>query len=79
MGLLLSALATQAIGIHALSGAFLWGALLPPKNKPLQTLTAQLQPITTTLLLPAFFVPLVIASHVLIFVRLAIRDSITPE
>jgi hypothetical protein len=30
-------------------------------------------------LLPTFFVPLIIASHVLIFVRLAIRDSMTSE
>ena len=55
VGLLLSALATQYIGIHAISGAFLWGAILPPQSKPLQTLVGQLQPVVTTLLLPAFF------------------------
>ena len=55
VGLLLSALATQAIGIHAISGAFLWGAILPPNNRAMQALLGQLKPVVTALLLPAFF------------------------
>jgi Kef-type K+ transport system membrane component KefB len=55
IGLLLSALATEQIGIHALSGAFLWGMVLPPRHPGVQALVRQLQPITTYLLLPAFF------------------------
>jgi hypothetical protein len=42
-----------------------WPGMAPLRELPL-------------VLLPTFFVPLIIASHVLIFVRLAIHDSIAP-
>lgn len=53
--LLLSALTTQAIGIHALFGAFLLGAMIPHDSGLVQTLTSKLEDIVTVLLLPAFF------------------------
>ncbi|MBB6051546.1 cation:proton antiporter [Armatimonas rosea] len=55
VGVLLSALTTEQIGIHAIFGAFLFGAILPSESKLAHTLTQQLQPVVTTLLLPAFF------------------------
>lgn len=55
VGVLLSALVTELIGIHAIFGAFLFGAILPSQSKLAHTLTQQLQPVVTTLLLPAFF------------------------
>ncbi len=54
-GLLLSALATQLLGIHALSGAFLWGLVVASPGTAIQTLRRQLQPVVQALLLPAFF------------------------
>jgi Kef-type K+ transport system membrane component KefB len=53
--LLLSALATEAIGIHALFGAFLLGAIIPHDSKLAETLRHRLEEMTTVLLLPAFF------------------------
>jgi Kef-type K+ transport system membrane component KefB len=53
--LLLSALATEAIGIHAIFGAFLLGALIPANSGVARTLSRQLEPVVTVLLLPAFF------------------------
>jgi Kef-type K+ transport system membrane component KefB len=53
--LLLSALATEAIGIHALFGAFLLGAIIPHDSAVARALTRQLQDLVTVLLLPAFF------------------------
>jgi len=55
VALLLSAAATQAIGIHALFGAFLLGALIPHDSPVARAFTQQLQHVTTVLLLPAFF------------------------
>ena len=55
VGVLLSALTTEQIGIHAIFGAFLFGAILPSQSKLAHTLTQQLQPVVTALLLPAFF------------------------
>jgi Kef-type K+ transport system membrane component KefB len=55
VGVLLSALATEQIGIHAIFGAFLFGAILPSQSKLAHTLIQQLQPVVTALLLPAFF------------------------
>ena len=53
--LLLSALATEAIGIHALFGAFLLGAVLPHDSPLARSLDRKLHDVVTVLLLPAFF------------------------
>ena len=53
--MLLSAVATETIGIHAIFGAFLFGAIIPHESKIAQGLTHRLQDLVTILLLPAFF------------------------
>ncbi len=53
--LLLSALVTEAIGIHAIFGAFLFGAVIPHDSTIARLLTRQLESVVTILLLPAFF------------------------
>ncbi len=53
--LLLSALATEAIGIHALFGAFLLGAIVPHDSAFAKDLTERLEGLVVVLLLPAFF------------------------
>ncbi len=53
--LLLSALATEAIGIHALFGAFLLGAIIPHDSILARVFTQKLDDLVTVLLLPAFF------------------------
>jgi len=53
--LLCSALATEAIGIHAVFGAFLLGALVPHDSAMARSFTAQLEQVVTILFLPAFF------------------------
>ncbi|MGH9399786.1 MAG: cation:proton antiporter [Thermoanaerobaculia bacterium] len=53
--LLVSALATQAIGIHALFGAFLAGAVIPRQAGLREALIARLEEVTSILLLPLFF------------------------
>ncbi len=55
IALLLSALATEAIGIHAIFGAFLLGAVIPAGSTVAQTLSRQLESVVTVLLLPSFF------------------------
>ncbi len=55
VGVLLSALATEAIGIHAIFGAFLFGAVIPHDSLVAREITRKLQDFVTTLLLPAFF------------------------
>ena len=54
-GLLISALVTEAIGIHALFGAFLFGAVIPHDSRLAQALLTRLQSLVIVLLLPAFF------------------------
>ncbi|MBC7659725.1 MAG: cation:proton antiporter [Chitinophagaceae bacterium] len=54
--LLLAALATEAIGIHALFGAFFLGVLIPTESAFARKLTMRLETLTTTLFLPLFFV-----------------------
>ncbi|MBC7533452.1 MAG: cation:proton antiporter [Oligoflexus sp.] len=54
--LLLAALATEAIGIHALFGAFFLGVLIPTDSTLAQKLHLRLETLTTTLFLPLFFV-----------------------
>lgn len=54
-GLLISALITDAIGIHALFGAFLFGAMLSRETRLASTLIRDFDGVVTLLLLPAFF------------------------
>jgi Kef-type K+ transport system membrane component KefB len=55
VALLLSALATELIGIHALFGAFLLGAVVPHESLFAKELLRKLEDLVRTLLLPAFF------------------------
>ncbi|MCE9544452.1 MAG: cation:proton antiporter [Planctomycetia bacterium] len=55
LALLVSALTTEWLGIHALFGAFLLGAVIPRDSTVAKAFTSQLHHITTILLLPAFF------------------------
>ena len=55
VALLASAMATEWIGIHALFGAFLLGAIIPHDSAAARELTRQLENVTTVLLLPAYF------------------------
>ena len=55
VGVVASALATEAIGIHALFGAFFLGALIPNESKLAQELSARVEDVVLVLLLPAFF------------------------
>jgi Kef-type K+ transport system membrane component KefB len=55
VGMLLSALATERIGVHAVFGAFLFGAIVPRESALPRVLTGRLEDLVTILLLPAFF------------------------
>jgi Kef-type K+ transport system membrane component KefB len=55
VGMLLSALATEFIGIHAIFGAFVLGALVPHDSRVARELGAKLGDVVVVLLLPAFF------------------------
>jgi K+:H+ antiporter len=55
VALLLSALATDAIGIHAVFGAFALGAVIPHDSGLARELTDRLEDLVVVLLLPAFF------------------------
>ena len=55
VALLLSGLATEYIGIHAIFGAFLLGAIIPHDSAVARTFTRHLDSVVTVLLLPAFF------------------------
>jgi Kef-type K+ transport system membrane component KefB len=50
-----SAMATEYIGIHALFGAFLFGAIIPHKTRIASELNARLDGVVGVLFLPAFF------------------------
>jgi len=54
-GFVLSTLVTQWIGIHAIFGAFLFGAIVPHDHPLAETLVRRLKWPVTFLLLPAFF------------------------
>jgi Kef-type K+ transport system membrane component KefB len=54
-GLLLSAVITEAIGIHAIFGAFIYGAILPRDSAVGGQLSIHRIPVITILFLPAFF------------------------
>ncbi len=53
--LLASSLITEYIGIHAVFGAFLLGAIIPHDSAVARALTTRLVDLVTVLLLPAFF------------------------
>ena len=53
--LLVASLVTEAIGVHAIFGAFLLGAVIPPESRLARALTQSLDHLVTILLLPAFF------------------------
>ena len=55
IGLVASALATEAMGIHALFGAFFLGALVPAESKLAQAMAGRMEDVVVVLLLPAFF------------------------
>ena len=52
---LASAWATESLGIHALFGAFLIGAIMPKEHSFVVTLSDKLEDLTVVLLLPLFF------------------------
>jgi Kef-type K+ transport system membrane component KefB len=54
--LLISALVTEWIGIHALFGAFLLGAILPSHGELARQLNEKLEDVVKIVLLPIFFV-----------------------
>jgi Kef-type K+ transport system membrane component KefB len=53
--LLVSALVAEQIGIHAIFGAFIFGAILPAESAIARQLTHNRTPVVTILFLPAFF------------------------
>jgi Kef-type K+ transport system membrane component KefB len=55
MALLCAALATEAIGVHAIFGAFLLGTVIPSDSALAKTLVQKLEELVTILFLPAFF------------------------
>jgi Kef-type K+ transport system membrane component KefB len=55
VAVLLAAVTTEAIGIHALFGAFLLGAVIPHDSRLAREFTRRLKDVVTILLLPAFF------------------------
>lgn len=54
-GLLVSAVVAEAIGIHAIFGAFIYGAILPAESALGRQLSIHRVPVITILFLPAFF------------------------
>ena len=55
IALLTSSLATETIGIHAIFGAFILGAMIPHESAVARAFTQQMEPLITVLFLPAFF------------------------
>ena len=55
IAVLCSSLITERIGIHAVFGAFLLGAVIPHDSRIAQELSRKLHDVVTILLLPAFF------------------------
>jgi len=55
LALLGSALVTEAIGIHALFGAFLLGAIVPHESLLARELKSRIEDVVVVLLLPVFF------------------------
>jgi len=55
VGVLFGALTTEAIGVHAVFGAFMLGAIIPHDSTLARSLRESLENVVTILLLPAFF------------------------
>ncbi|MFF4407663.1 cation:proton antiporter [Streptomyces sp. NPDC001404] len=55
VGVLLSGVATDRIGVHLIFGAFLFGALCPAEAPGLRVVQGRMQEFTTSVLLPPFF------------------------
>jgi Kef-type K+ transport system membrane component KefB len=55
VGILLAAVATERIGIHALFGAFALGALIPHDSALVRDVTGKLEDVVVVMLLPSFF------------------------
>jgi Kef-type K+ transport system membrane component KefB len=55
VALLLAAVSAEAIGIHAIFGAFFLGAIIPHDSDAARAVKPQLESVVTILLLPAFF------------------------
>lgn len=55
VGVLVAAVTTEAIGVHAVFGAFLFGAMIPHDSALAHSLKESLENVVTILLLPAFF------------------------
>jgi Kef-type K+ transport system membrane component KefB len=55
VALLLSTLATEAAGIHAIFGAFLLGAIIPHDSRLAHELMQKIEDLVVVLFLPAFF------------------------
>lgn len=55
VGLLLSAYATEWIGIHAIFGAFMAGAVMPHGSRMIRELIDKIEDFTVIVLLPVFF------------------------
>lgn len=55
-GVLLSAFATEWIGIHAIFGAFVFGLIMPKRSGMTRELTDKIEDFTVVVLLPVFFV-----------------------
>ena len=54
-GMLIAALITEAIGVHAIFGAFLFGAMVPHDSRLAAAVTISFEKFVLILLLPAFF------------------------
>ncbi len=54
-GVLLSAYATERIGIHAIFGAFIFGAIMPKRSGLTKELADKVEDFTVVVLLPIFF------------------------
>ena len=55
IGLLLSAVITELIGIHAIFGAFLFGAIIPKESLVSSQLSRNIENLVKIMFLPAFF------------------------
>ena len=55
VGLLLSAYATEWIGVHAIFGAFIFGTIMPHASRMTGELTDKIEDFTVIVLLPVFF------------------------
>lgn len=55
-GLCLAAYATDAVGVHALFGAFVFGAVVPRDRAPVERAARRMREVVVPVLLPLFFV-----------------------